>query len=74
MSAIPDESCSSCGKKLTFQRVIRGDKLICPDCFEKEIKKTQGSGWICCRCGRVNAFWLSHCDCPPPTTISITSS
>ena len=23
------------------------------------------SGWICPRCGQVNAYWVAKCDCKP---------
>ena len=25
------------------------------------------SGWMCPRCGQVNAPWKPKCDCPPPS-------
>lgn len=32
------------------------------DC-ERTISYELNRGWICPRCGRANAPWVSHCDC-----------
>lgn len=28
------------------------------------------SGWLCPRCGRINAPWVRQCDCSPSSTVS----
>jgi len=35
--------------------------------FDKQFQNNMSGGWICPRCGQVNAPWKPKCDCPPPS-------
>ena len=38
--------------------------------FDKPIQE----GWVCPRCGRVNAPWLPNCSCNPVSTTATTTT
>lgn len=41
---------------------------------DKNIIYSNSYGWICPRCGRVNAPWIDHCDCNDYVTWASTES
>ena len=70
-----NNKCIFCGGELTTGDVDG----ICITCKIAGIDKLFGfsekenlfyQGWICPRCGKVHAPWVSCCDCSPPTKTS----
>ena len=63
-----DSYCPICGKPYCyFDPIADIEDRICK-CNKQSFSPT---GWICPRCGKVNAPWVSGCNCPNYTvTIS----
>ena len=62
--------CAFCPSELTTGDIDG----VCVSCrnagFSQLFKPTPNygqSGWMCPRCGQVNAPWKPKCDCPPPS-------
>jgi hypothetical protein len=68
--------CQRCGK---YKRTMESQKWItdaercsCPP--ETTAVTPYAQGWVCPKCGRVNAPWVSCCPCWTPQTFSVNTS
>ena len=75
--------CERCGKDVKFLIEDHSGKMVCWECFGIKDKDDDGNafdtfkpfggyGWVCPRCGKVNAPWKSECDCVPLSVSSPT--
>jgi len=56
--------CLMCGEELGIG--VSGVNGLCNECAKGiDEVKDYPHGWICPRCGRVHAPWVSGCDCHP---------
>lgn len=69
--------CPKCGKPYYYIGDPIGDidNLICT-CYKKENEAFTfiQTGWMCPRCKRVNAPWVTTCSCSPITTWDWTTN
>lgn len=69
--------CQRCGKYKYGHQYVHVDSLCrCPPMPPldpaPEPPKQYAEGWVCPKCGRVNAPWVSTCGCPVYTTTATT--
>jgi hypothetical protein len=65
--------CDDCGRKITsgMAAVYARGKTLCDGCYVRlpvTPAVPNNPGWMCPRCGRINAPYVTTCECPPAMT------